>query len=110
MHLIKFQHINLPKLLFMACNKVKEDKQKLKEDPYKDDARYMALTADVRALFHTYLSKNTNGSLTDFLNKRKKISDKQNEKNSKINGKRIIERTDGGSIQTRIMNENGEID
>ncbi len=92
----------------MACKKVKDDKEKLKNDPYINDSRYIALHPDVRGAFQKYLTKNQNGSLTDFLARRKAIADGIVKKDSTIKGKRVIEITDSGSIQTVIMND-GEI-
>lgn len=93
----------------MACKKVKEDKEKVKNDPYINDPRYVGLKSDVREAFQIYLQKNKNGSLTDFLSKRKIINEKMFLKGADIEGKRIIETTSGGAIQTRIL-INGEID
>jgi superfamily I DNA and/or RNA helicase len=93
----------------MACKKVKEEKAKLQNDPYLNDVRYIALPSGVRELFQKYLEKNSDGSLTDFLARRKAILNRNQEKGREINGKRVIETTNGGSIQTLIM-RNGEID
>lgn len=94
----------------MACKKVKEKKQELKEDEYINDPRYTALNEDVRVAFKKYLSLKKDGSLTDFLAKRKIIDDKAKTRGNGIEGRRILETGDDGSIQTIIMKKNGEID
>lgn len=101
----------------MACKNLKDKKEEIVSDPYIKDVRYMALKPDVRQIFKRYLALKKDGSLTDFLKKRKAIDEKNaiaerellNEVSPNGEGKLIRETNTTGGITTRILKK-GDID
>jgi len=87
---------------------LKERKKELQADPLLSDQRYIGLPAEVRQAFQRYMGINPGSSLTEFLAKRKIISDKEIVKN-KENGGAIVREFDETGTVVSMLYKNGKV-